>query len=314
MKLRLLNWKGLLLNLSAGTLLCASVGCKTTRTEGPTLNAPTKAMGPGNQVLTPGTSPAFNNLSGQGPVNSLPGSQTNTSTAQMNRGNMGAPMQSAQQPQLNPGTNNPAPLGQQNVPMHNVVVPTQFGQQGFAPNGYPQQNPVQMMPQQQMPQNFQQMPQNFQQMPQNFQQQMPQNFQQMPQNFQQQMPQNFQQQMPQNFQQMPPNYQQQLPQQQNPAMPVHNQGMPTSLNVPDKLPTNAREAANLSGPSLMLPASHNAGSPTLDLSPTVQKEPTAKVIAEYDPRKKSADAPVVTVTPLPDVKEPPFEAPVFYPK
>ena len=254
MTLRLWNWKRLLLKLGAGVFLCASIGCTNSRAErGPNLNAPIKSMGPGNQVMSP-ASPAFNNIAGQGQVNQF-------ANAPMNRGMPTGPSQ------FSPGMNQQAAFGQQNAPMHGVVVPSQYvPQQGFAPNGYPQPNP------------------------------------------QQQGQPAYPQQQGQPVYQQPP-----LINQHGPAMSPQYQGMPTSMSnprVPEMLPTNAREAATMSGPTLM-PVSHSI--PAADPVPSPQKEASVRVLGELSPRRKP-DATPVTVTPITDIKEPPAEAPVFYPR
>lgn len=128
---------------------------------------------------------------------------------------------------------------------------------------------------------------------------------------------NFQQAQPNQLPPMPnfqhqgqPNYQQQPPLmnvEQGPALPLNNQSM--HLRIPELSP-NARDIANTNGPNL-LPASHNHVTPTLDPAPTTQKEPTARVLAEYTPASKSGEAAKVVTTPV--EYQPAPEAPITVP-
>jgi hypothetical protein len=277
MALRLRNWKGLWLNLSAGALLCASVGCKTTGTEtGLNLNAP-KAMGPGNQVQSSPKSPAFNNLNGQGVVNGLPNGQMNNSNGMMQRNNGNPAMQGVQlSPSMNQVPNSQANLGQANQQM---LLPTQFDQQGSAPNNV------------YAPPNQMQMPSNQIQMPPNYQQQAP----------------NIQQQGQPNQLQLSPNYQQPpLINNQGPALPLNSQSS-LDLHVPDSLPRNAPEAVRASDPALM-PAAYNQTILTLDPAPAPQKDQPVRVIAGYSPSKKAGEPATVVTTTV--EHQPVLEAPI----
>lgn len=104
-----------------------------------------------------------------------------------------------------------------------------------------------------------------------------------------------------------------LPEEQGPAMPISSQGLPTSRNdlkdlkIPDP-PANAREVTNLNGPSLM-PATQNAGLPTLESVPNLDKESKVNVLAEYHPGAKgTSESPVVVTTP--GNQQPVVEAPI----
>jgi hypothetical protein len=65
MALRINGLKRRHLEIGIGLLLCASVGCNTTKEDRmPTLSQLGKPMGAGNQVMSPPTSPAYSNLAG----------------------------------------------------------------------------------------------------------------------------------------------------------------------------------------------------------------------------------------------------------
>lgn len=274
MALRLLNWKSLLLNLGAGVFLCASIGCGNTRGErGPNLNAPVKTMGSGNQVLNSPSSPAYNNLAGAG--NGAPAVQNNNFSAMQNRGTQTQPIQNMQVPQNIPAVNNPQAFVPQNQPMGNVVVPPQYPQQGLVPSGYPIQQPTYPQQQTMQPMYPQQQPSYPMQQMQPIQQGYPQ-LQPVP-------------------QQQPP-----LMQLQGPAMPMPNQGLPTSMNTAPKV-------------SDVMPVSLSSATPTLEPAPSVDKTPTPRVLAEYNPAgKRTPESPVVVTTPIEN--QPVLEAPVTYPK
>jgi hypothetical protein len=259
-------------------------------------------MGPGNQVrqFSP-TSPALNNLNGQGTVNNFANGQMNNSPAMMQRNNPNPAMQGVQlPPMMNQTPNNQANFGQANQQM---VLPTEFGQQGLAPNNYPPAN------QMQVPSNQVQMTPGYQQQAQpNYQPQGP-NFPQQGQNYQQQSP-NFQPQVPPNQLQLPPNNQQQQPPPliniQGPSLPMNNQSN-LDLQIPDSLPRNAPEAARASDPAL-LPATYNQSNLTLDPVSNVQKDQPVRIIAGYTSPKKPGEPATVMTTAV--EHQPVLEAPI----
>ena len=177
MVLRLLKWKRPLLEIGAGVLLCASLGCSgTNRTQ-----APPRTMGPGNtamsQPMSPPLSPAYNNLAGKNPTqyNQAMGNP-NPANASPSMGNpndfssQGSPNRATQgfigqpfNPMGAPAVFSPAPQQQPAPQMvysnSPPLMPSNYGQPGFAPNGYPMNQQGQMVQGMQMP------PQQMQMMP-----------------------------------------------------------------------------------------------------------------------------------------------------
>jgi hypothetical protein len=128
MALRNGTWARTLLNFGAGAFLCAALGCKTTGSDGPNLNAP-KTVGSGNQVLNSPTSQAFKNVNGTTLPNGQATGPKNNASALVPHGNPNPAMQGVQLPATNPVPNTQVNPGQQNPPL---VLPTQFGPQGQA--------------------------------------------------------------------------------------------------------------------------------------------------------------------------------------
>jgi hypothetical protein len=159
MALILQGWQRRFLGLSAGVLLCASVGCQNNKEERrPVLSQGSKPMGPGNTAMSPPVSPAWSNVAGNGPANSPAGNgtpvgptlQTGNSAMQniqlptnnqpanptafghppaqpVNGANAPIAMPISGQPQALPIDDFP----QQGLPINNVPKP------GYSPNGYP---------------------------------------------------------------------------------------------------------------------------------------------------------------------------------
>lgn len=168
MTLRFQGWKRRFLGLGAGVLLCASTGCVSDKEERRIGQGPApinKPMGPGNTVVSPPTSPAFNNLANNGPgfVSPPPLGPT-------------AVNQTAAMPMMPSGPNRANTMPMVNQPVNTSMNPASFS--NSSPNStlvmpaqgvqasYSLQQPMPGMPQPQAPAMMQSNPQAMQvQMP-----------------------------------------------------------------------------------------------------------------------------------------------------